>query len=1183
MGVKFTDEQRKAIETLDKSVLVSAAAGSGKTAVLVQRIINIILNGQANVDEMLVVTFTKAAASEMRLKLTRAIKKKMQEDPSSKAKLRDQLNRMYRAYISTFDSFAVRVIKEFFYEIDIEPDFIACDDVQSELMKRDAVDNLIEEAFANDNLIEVGSFREFMRLYSAERNEDTFKTDLMATYSKLRSMPNYWKWAFDSAEQMELGRDGFGRSEAGQAALVDIAEETAIAKAALIQVRQLYEDAGLEEKFYQMLGTEAEVIELLEEKGEDAFLDIEVEEKLNNLDWVNLQKYTVFFAPKTEDDLKKIYASFRTQITPLRNIYKSAIEGIRNRYFSPDVDTRIKEMNATYDYTIYYLNLMKAFEERYQALKNQSHMLDFADMEHVAVSILEKKIPQDTLRNRFKFIFIDEYQDTNNIQEYLIGCFARNDNVFKVGDVKQSIYRFRQAEPAIFERVYNQYSDDYNTVATAIDLNKNFRSNDATIAYINEVFKDVMPGYDAAAQLYTGLDKGKGYQDEYDFKPEVHILSKEMGAEDADEEVAADEQIESISAEDAEAKYIADLIEQTIGTEFYDSASGTVRPIEARDIAVLYRSIKVRGESLTRMLASRNILAHVEESDNYFDTVEIGVALSLFACIDNMKRDVPLIATLHSDVFGWSPDDLAQIRIEYRQNNINEKDPYWKALQWYREKGSNDELRARTAEVYRKIGEWRELSVVLPIEDFIWKVLVDSGYYLHAGAMYDGDRRQANLRVLVDRARQYSGETVASLSSFLRFIEIMKTRDVKNGQASMVSKDDNVVRITTIHKSKGLEYPVVIVGGLGHAFNKEKNEKRLSFDSRIGVGLHYVSPDRRYWRSTILQRAINAASNKEEYKEELRILYVAMTRARNKLVLVGTINKEDSIDAYTPHPNTYLKVMRNVLETDYNEYNLVPLGMTEKVSGQTRIGNLLKTRREPSEIMSSEMYGEIIRRLEYVYPNEDLLTTKAKYSVSALRREELTTEAALQADDEVIHLWKLGDKERKSGAADIGVAYHRIMEFVDFTQASSDYIDKRAQQLRDSGSIESDVFDKLNMAVINNFFESELGKRAIAAAKQGKLKKEKAFTLATDWKEKSIMVQGVIDCCWEENGKMILVDYKSSYINPYKPQKEEIERIKREYKTQVKLYAEALEQGTGKEVSEAYLYLFEIDEAVRVI
>lgn len=1161
MGVKFTDQQQMAIDTLDKSVLVSAAAGSGKTAVLIERIIKIILDGKADVDQMLVVTFTKAAAAEMRLKLAKAIKNQIKKDPENTNKLKIQLNKLYRAYISTFDSFAVRVIKEFFYEVDIDPDFKACDDIESTLMQREAIDALFDECFEKDDLVEGCSFREFLRLYSNDRSEETIKTNMIASYNKLRTMPDYWNWAYNKSAQLNINKNTLFDADCGliRAIAEDALQALNNAVYATERIRELFVDAGISAVYDDKLRPEIEAIETTREH----LINSGISESIIN----EIQALPEYFCTLSvrAKDVKEQYDSIKEEVKLLRDIYKDAIKHFINMYCLPDFETRIQEMNDSFKYTVYYLNLLQAFEQRYQALKNEGNLMDFSDMEHVAVSILENNVASETLRNRFKYIFIDEYQDTNNIQEYLINQIARANNVFKVGDVKQSIYRFRQAEPRIFEKTYLDYSAD-GKIKTSIDLNQNFRTNDKTIQYINAVFEKIMPGYDSKAKLYTGI---KDYDSKYDFIPEVHVLHSEgvdapfeNEIENEESQTVSEDAIENLSKEEAEAKYVAERIAKLIGTEFYDTKKGIVRTVQAKDVVILLRSVKLRGDVFARALRNVDLQAHVEEADNYFDTVEIGIAMSLFTCIDNMKKDVPLIATLHSEVFNWTPEELATVRITYNETD-NRRAPYWEALNWYVDNGSDIELRNKAKTSIEQIESWRSVVNMMPLEDFIWKVLIESGYYLKAGAMYAGDRRQANLRTLVDRARRYSENGVASLSAFLNFIEVMKEKEISSGQVSMVSKDDDVVKITTIHKSKGLEYPFVIVAGLGHKFKQVNNDMDLSFDSALGIGLPFVSPDRKYWRSTLMQRAINSWSRKQDYQEDLRVLYVAMTRARNKLILVGSTNDEEKLWFFTSNPNDYLKVMRDTLKTPYNEFYSAKLDLRDSTSSRKLISEVLKTRPKEMSQEAREIYASIDNKLSYEYPNTDELTTKAKYSVTGLSKEL----AANDEPDKESIIESLKNEDSKINYAEIGTAYHRLMEFMDFTKISSEYINETMQFLVDSGSMDEEVFKQMDMAKVKAFFTSEIGQRAISAASQGTLQKEKAFTLQTELDGKNVLVQGVIDCCFEEDGKMIVVDYK-------------LGKAREEYKTQIDMYSQAIKEGTGKEVNEAYLYLLSSGEIV---
>ncbi len=1183
MANGFTEEQKKAIETLDKSVLVSAAAGSGKTSVLIERIIRIILEGRANVDEMLVVTFTNAAASEMKLRLAGAIRKRMADHPEDVPRMKDQLARLYKAYISTIDSFALRVIKEFFHMTDMEPSFGVADEVQCELLRREAISELFEEGFENDSLIEGESFRAFLRLYSEERSDDSFMDGMLKAYESLRTMPDYFDWAYEKAEQLKVTAETFEGSDFEKMMLKDAETVFRSVRGAFAELKKMFAEAGIAEMYEAKLSEQEcaadNIYDALKtgKPGRDVIAAIEAFPS------------TRLVAKKEQ---KESYETIKKDVQNLNTALKDDVNDFKKRYLIPDLDTRLLEMNSTYEYTVYYLRMLEEFEKRYEAKKREKRVIDFADMEHIAVRILKNDEAADTLRRRFRFIFVDEYQDTNNIQENLISRVARSDTVFRVGDVKQSIYKFRQAEPEIFERLYKRYTAGSEPDGIAVDLGKNFRTNDATIKYVNHVFSDIMEGYDERSMLYTGIED---CPPEYDFVPEVHVLLGGTGEEEYDEEFAgdaeADETIEELSKEDAEAEYIAGLVQSIIGTEFYDTKVKAVRKAEARDIAILFRAVRIRGEVMSRALRGRAIEAHVDETEDFFDTIEIEIALALLTCIDNMKRDVQLISVLHSEVFGFSPDELARIRIEHKKS-VKERSAYWEAFRWFAEEGPEGKLKKKTSDAGKALMEWRRLSRILPLGDFVWKVLTDSGYYRMAGAMPGGAARQANLRALADRAERFSKDTIATLSSFITFLELLKSKKIKNGQASMVGRDDDVVRISTIHKSKGLEYPFVIVGGIGHRFRYDTNSKGFSFDPEGGVGLPYVDPARRYWRSTVLQRAINSKSRNDSYKEEMRLLYVAMTRARNKLYMVGTCKSEEELSKYQLCPASFLKAMQNVLSSAYNRLYVSPLVLTRRTDDTGTESRISAYFDRPLNAEEQEIYDEIDRRFSYRYPDEDLLTAKAKYSVSAIRREELEKErmkkeAVVTSDDEVTHLRTGVEQNKKASAADIGIAYHRIMEFIDFSKVmdaagnvNSDYIGERASFLREHDAIGKDIYEALDLDRIAAFFRSDLGRRAADAAGRGSLMREKAFTLRTVRGGSEMLVQGVIDCCFEEGGKMVLIDYKSSFIRPGRRHKEEVERIKNEYKVQIELYREAVEKGIGKEVKEAYLYLFASGEAI---
>jgi ATP-dependent helicase/nuclease subunit A len=1172
MGVQFTKEQQQAIDTLDKSILVSAAAGSGKTAVLVQRIIHIILEGKANVDEMLVVTFTNAAATEMKLKLTTAIRKHMRENPESAPLMNQQLNKMYQSYITTFHSFALRLIREFFYRIDREPTFKICDEAQGQLLQLEAIDELFEECFENDSYVEGGSFRDFLEHYSSDRSEDTIKSAMLEIYGKLRSMPDYFEWAYKRAEMLRMPESGK-------------ISDSPIFEPLMNQMKNKVTEAQKKCE---------ELISLLDTNGVESLLEIAeqdynaIEDYKNQLDQliakhendeISAWKYDFkrFSAKKADKDA---YDPIKEDASALRDDYKKALKSIAEQYAGEELEARFREMDATYSYTIYYLNLLRDFEHRFDEKKKAADLVDFGDIEHFAVEILKDPEVCRILRNRFQFIFIDEYQDTNKIQEHIISRIARPDNQFKVGDVKQSIYGFRQSDPKIFMATRKKFESEDCPDAIVIDLNRNFRSNGATIDYINDVFEGIMPGYDDKAKLYQGLPSDS----EYNLMPEVHILTVPPKNSASDSESDESEE-ESLSNVEGEAVYIAQLVKNIIGTTFHDGKTGVRRVATPRDIVILCRSTKSSADVYYKAMLEQDIPTHVNDDTGYFDTVEIHLAISLLQVLNNGHQDIPLIAVLRSEIFGFTPEELAEIRIAYREEG--KRGSYYKAYAYCLEHPQKirEELYQKLKCADDNLKEWRYHANKMPLDEYIWYVLTDSGYYLYSGAMYGGRQRQANLRVLTEKARKYQETGIASLSGFIRYVNILRQKNVKTGQAAMIGEDADVVRIMTMHKSKGLEFPFVIVAGMGNRGNRTSLGKGLTFDSDIGVGISYVNREEKYWRSTILQTLIKEKINEEELQEERRILYVALTRAREKLILVGraTIKDEEDSNNFSFEKTSSYYDIQEKLNIPSVKHHIAPFPTAKQTRKRNLFEEFEKKRGNLDVRKASEYELAVAERLNYEYPNTDGLKTKAKYTVSELRylRAEGTTNSENQlAKMTVLENLNVSDGHTISGA-DIGTAYHRIMETLDFVRVAEhdmtineDYIEQVMNRLNESQAISDDVFATLNRNVIADFFRTTLGIRALRAAQNGKLWKEKPFTLRTEVEGKQVMVQGVIDCFFEEDGKLVLVDYKSNHVD------KDISPIADMYREQIRLYRQALEMACDESVGDAYLYLLRTGDTI---
>lgn len=1240
-GVKFTENQQRAIDTIDKSLLVSAAAGSGKTAVLVERIISIILKGEANVDEMLVVTFTNAAAKEMKQKLTKAIKKHIQEHPETAGTLREQLNRMYRVYIQTFNSFAFRIVKEFFYSIDIEPSVNVCDEVKSTLLMQEAIDELFDLAFENDDYVEGGSFKEFLRLYSSEKNERQIKENILSAFNKLRSIPNYYDWARESIEILKADKDEFLSSHQGRLLREYIVSDVQTALVYADKLRTILIENNLD-AFYKKGTDKVQSLEaehsMIESLYKICSSDAPTTEIIDELYMLRFDRM-----PSATKEYKDAYEPVKDEVKVIRSYYKNLLTEWSDKFFAPDLETMISEMNETYKYTAYFINLIQAFESIFQAKKKEIGVIDFGDMDHYATKILEDEDIANILRERFKYIFIDEYQDTNNLQEYLINRFARVDNVFKVGDIKQSIYGFREAEPAIFERTRASYSSESNTNQAVIDLQKNFRSNSRTIDYVNSVFGIIMEGYDEYARLNPGLSFD-GDLDKYDFVPEVHLLEKsktssdDAGSADNLRDGSDNLQPDTTSLElpkttvlkpdEAEAAYVAKIVQGLIGTEFYDSKQGKIRSVEPGDIAILLNSVKVRGEYYTKALRDIDIDSQIEIEADYFDAIEIRTTLSLLQTIDNIFRDIPLIAVLHSEIFGFDADELVKIKTSYKDychdNEIEAKRHFYDAVEWYKNNGEDSNISQKLKSAINKLDYYREISNIMPLDQFIWSILLDSGYYMYAGAIQGGAVRQANLRLLVDRAGQFANENIATLSDFIDYLEEMQKKKVSPGQSTSNSSS-SMVNIMTIHKSKGLEFPFVIVSSLGTSFIPTKRSKGCMINSELGLSLSYVRPDKCYWKATLLQKIIAKKLSQENQKERIRVLYVAMTRARNKLYMVGQI-EPNFFETCATKNNNMLFLMGDTLKTECNKLTISELEQSSASKPRGRISSILKSRSLLSKSSIDDARQKIYDKLDYEYPYTELLNMQAKLSVSSIRKEILLQEALSKSeaeqnsldsnltsrldvtadidaenqmdainipqssDEEIYNIWReLEYIKTKASKADIGNAYHRIMEQLDFTKVLLDgdlvdesYIKSVSEMLLNSGAIDQDVYKRLEIYRISKFFETELGKRACAASRRGELYKEKAFTYKMPYNGNETLVQGVIDCCFFEAEKAILIDYKSSFIRFDKGLDAEVERIRNEYRIQIDIYRRALEAGTGLPVSEAYLYLFVINKAIEM-
>ncbi len=1138
----WTKEQQLAIDQRDKNILVAAAAGSGKTAVLVERIKKLVIEEGVPIDRMLIVTFTNAAAAEMKEKIRKALIEEIDKAPEQAGKLREQLALLARANISTFHAFALDVIRRFFYQVEIEPGFSICDDAQRTILKEDAMDLLLENWFAADS----EEFYGFLNWYSGDRNQSKIRTILEEAYNVLQSLPYPWQWLDEKIAQLSMNEEEMKASPL-MAYIWDFIEDSAEKALEYAQrSADLLDEAGLcrmaEKVALEELPQYQHIAALAEQKAFEELGEAAAAFKSLRL--------------TAKKDEKEDYALIKEQVAACRKKAASLIDEMQKTFFLAPLCEQVMEMNKTAPMAKTLQKLLLDFDGIFKAAKAEKKLVDFNDIEHFCLEILKEPQAAEFYRNKFQYIFIDEYQDTNILQEEIISKIKRENNLFMVGDIKQSIYKFRLAEPEIFKEKYINYGKE-NANSIKIDLNKNFRSKPVILKEINKIFTGVMEDYNEEAMLYPGLD----YDGEYSYLPEVKVV--DVATVDA-----GDEELANLKNAEIEALAVSRIIKENLGKRFYDHKAGREREICLRDIVILMRGVRNYADVFYQILKQNGIESFVDDSEGYFDTMEINVFMNLLSVIDNKMQDVPLISTLHAEIFGFSSEDLALIRAAHKEGT------YSQAFSAYAESGANQELAQRCSEVLAKLKEWKTMATSLPLGKFIWNLLLETGYYVEIGAMPSGTQRQANLRALVDKAESYSKDRQSSLYSFVRYIEAVKQRKVSMGQVKLVGENDNLVRIMTIHKSKGLEFPMVIVSGMGRRLNYTKMGSGITLHKDIGVAMTLSDYEGHWYKQTLLQRLLQKQVHREEVQEEIRILYVALTRAKDILYMTGTVRDGEKFlaarESAMGGDSMYLSMADQASSLEMINANLLSGGQSEEPIYFVNPMSQAIYDGEDSE----EKRLEILRKLNFSYPYEHARSLKSKYSVTELNRKAELLESSFV---EELAVPKFRQGEKKLTAAERGTVYHGIMERIDFAAAAREGIDYLKTAVAEM--IEQEIFTAEEIAAvrlsrITDFFESELGKRCAKAFAAGSLQRERPFNLQMEMDGENVIVQGIIDCSFEEEDGLVLFDYKTNWIDREKPFEQEADRLRQMYRQQIAIYCCALAKTYGKPVKEAYLYLF---------
>lgn len=1240
---KWTDEQQQAIDTRKCNLLVAAAAGSGKTAVLVERIIKIITNEEnpVDIDKLLVVTFTSAAAAEMRERIAAAISKALEKNPNSK-NLQKQLTLLSRANITTMHSFCLDVIKNYFYTIDLDPSFRIADETEITLMKNEIIEDIFEELYEEDNEY----FKGLVEAYSTAKDDEKLKDIILNLYKFSMSGPWPESWLIEKAEEFNIKT----LEELDKTKWVEILKDN-------IRVEV--------EGFINMYHKAIELIS--DTEGLEAYLDtfrgdLEcLENVYESLNYGLSEIYAalngvVFTKLKTVRKSAVFDENAQGTVKSIRDTVKKKVKSLIEDSFTFTPEESLQGIKDVYPYMKELSRITLDFLDKFNEKKREKNLLDFNDLEHLCLKILIDRdennniIPSgvaEHFKEFFDEVLVDEYQDSNNVQETIIDLVSRKNsddpNVFMVGDVKQSIYRFRQAKPELFLDKYSRYPLASGGKERKIQLYKNFRSRDEVLRGVNFIFKMVMSNVVGELE-YTddeALHLGATFLENHDEDSEVggsielHIIDKsgneaeEIVEEELQESEEEEEAVDAISLEaKLVSKRIKKLFEAKDGKRFkvFDKETKEYRDVKYKDIVILLRATKNWSEIFLDELGAEGIPVYADTGSGYFESIEIRTIMSLLKIIDNPLQDVPMIAVLKSPIMGFTAEELSEIRLLNKEKYFYEiiKDIYDEKYE------VSDTLKAKCNKVISDLEKWRNKTIYTPIDEFIWYLYMDTAYYGYVGAMPNGTLRQANLKILFQRAKQYESTSFKGLFNFITFINKLRKSSGDMGSAKILGENEDVVRIMSIHKSKGLEFPIVFTCGMGKQFNLMDLSNSILFHEELGFGPDFVNLNNRNSYSTLAKEAIKKRIRLETLSEEMRILYVAFTRAKEKLIITGATRDLDksiknwvsaaSLDENIILPSEVLKgksyldwiamaickhgqgeelreqcgASRELIVNDFSNWD-VQMWRKSDILGDKNLEPVDKIEENTLNITATNISvdKEIKRRLGYKYQYEEGSILPSNVSVSDLKRKDLQYEDEAETleifrEKEIIKP-KFLQEEKGFTAAEKGTLMHYVMLRLDFDRVGSvAEIKKQIEELVLNKSLTEKEAKIIRYTKIFNFFKSDLGKRILKAHEEGRMVHRELpfFTEISSldinpelnkeiYQNEKIRLQGIIDGFFKEEDGIVLFDYKTDYLE----EGNEDEIIER-YTVQMKYYKEALEKVTESRVKEVYLYLFALDKEV---
>ena len=1202
--MNWTKEQEDAIYKKDSNILVAAAAGSGKTAVLVERIIQKILNDGVDIDKLLVVTFTNAAASEMRERVLEAIYKKLDEEPENE-NLQKQIILLGKSNICTIHSFCLDVIKNNFFEIDLSANFRIAAEEEIELLKQEVLENVFEKLYEDEDK----EFAKLIDTYTGYRGDEPLKEIVLKIYKFMQSAPFPKEWLLEKVNMFKNQEErDFAKSSWGKILIKNLQEELIDGINSLKVIRNKLEKYYELEKYKLTIESDIEIFKSLYDATEKSW-DLAFE----FADEMKLKSWPID---------KKIVMDAKDEAKSARDTVKNKLMKIIKEILIYNSEAAFRDIYAMYEVLDILKDVIFKFDDEFMKKKKERNIIDFNDIEHYALKILVKKDENGNYvgtdiakkyREKFEEIAIDEYQDSNQVQEYILGTVSRGNNLFMVGDVKQSIYKFRQACPELFLDKYDRYDLNGNEDGLKIQLFKNFRSRDNVLQITNEVFKTIMSktlgDIDYTEEEYLNL--GACFEphensldiaelDIIDLKEDDSIMAwKDDSEENSKEDEEFEDYINQLEKEQIEAQFVVKRIKEIIDSKVQvkDKKLG-YRDVTYKDIVILLRSTSKLAPVYEKELIKNDIPVFSDSSNEYLDTIEIQTMINLLKVLDNPIDDISLVSVLRSEIGTFDDNEIVEIRLCKKDGSFYESLLIAKDnLEGY--------LKEKVNKFLDNLDVWRKESEYLSLAELIWKIYTDTGFYNYVGLMPNGLLRQANLKMLFERAKEYEKTSFKGLFNFIMFVERLKSGNSDMSSAKIIGENENVVRIMSIHKSKGLEFPIVFLCSTSKKINMQDLNSNLLLHQKLGIGPQYINYEKMIEYSTSAKDEIKIIIKEESISEEMRILYVALTRAKEKLIITGTSKdhfkelekKKEILKVYNSKDGKLNPIILKKYISYLDWIELVLLNSEEmkkiiKVNKFSKKDVVSKEEEKEIEIRKFDFEKEIDfekYEKEFSWEYKNKLSTKLpmKSTVSKIKQIQNESVEFENLENHEIGIAEITpnfmDSEERVSASKKGTLMHLFMQKVDLKKSYTNHeLEELKQELISKKIITEEEASFINLFKVQCFLNSKLAEK-LKTAKL--IEKEKAFCLKLNAKEvfkeaedETILVQGIIDLyAVLEDEKILLLDYKTDFVENGN---ENI--LIEKYKNQLKIYKQALEESLGKKVEEVYIYSLFLNKEIKI-